>query len=333
MRSLIRTSLLLLLITGTAAAQSLVTVNGPITDATAATFGGSVRIHLSAPCVYAGTRIEPRDIVVNYGTSGAFTVQLVPNDQCLDDGGGYRTLYTATWIPRGGVTRQENWNVLHTPGTTTVQAVITPTTPPLIQGATGATGSTGAQGPGGAEYTTPTFTSATTVTVQASTHLLLNPAVTSCYDSSGNAFEPGAVAVDVSGNVTITFATAETGTCKLFGGSTSPTIGSWSVDIETPQTADSGLWQHAVGNTYAITSVTCNTDQGTATINLDLRAASAPNASGAAVLGSPLVCAATGTAAQNVSPAVIVTAGSPVALTIMAVSGSPGIVRVHVVTN
>lgn len=296
MRSLIRTSLLLLLITGTAAAQSLVTVNGPITDATAATFGGSVRIHLSAPCVYAGTRIEPRDIVVNYGTSGAFTVQLVPNDQCLDDGGGYRTLYTATWIPRGGVTRQENWNVLHTPGTTTVQAVITPTTPPLIQGAMGPTGATGATGPSGAagSVSSGTFTSQTSVTW--STPFAAYSYAVACQSGGVEAY-PKSIDRSTSSPV-VTWDVATTGQCQAVGGggvqgaqgpaglsglaSCQPGLG----DGLNPIPAGTYL-QSACRNDSAsvitITGIGCYVDTGSSTLTVT-------NGSSVAMLAGPVPC-------------------------------------------
>jgi hypothetical protein len=106
---------------------------------------------------------------------------------------------------------------------------------------------------------------------------------------------------------------------------------SYSIDLIQPQLSDSGMLQKTDDRlAYAITAVSCSTDVGTVTVQLDVRTAAAPNVAGANVLGTALVCTATGTASAAVSPAVQVAAGSPVALQMLAVSGSPGIVRVHV---
>jgi hypothetical protein len=60
--------------------------------------------------------------------------------------------------------------------------------------------------------------SGASVNILASTHLLGRyPAVSACYDSSGAWFEPGGIAVDASGDVTISSTSAMSGKCILLG--------------------------------------------------------------------------------------------------------------------
>src|SRR5579859_2541230 len=184
---ILRTVFLVACAAGALLAQATVTVNGPMADPSLVNATGTATIRITAPCVYAGTRIGQRDITARV-TGGSFSVPLVPNDACRDDGGQYRTRYTVTWTLQTGRTWQEVWLVPSSPASTTIGAVIFPATPPLI---TGAQGATGPQGPSGAEYVTPAFTNVTSVSVLAATHLLLNPTFAGCFDGSGNYFDPG----------------------------------------------------------------------------------------------------------------------------------------------
>ena len=56
----------------------------------------------------------------------------------------------------------------------------------------------------------------TSVTITSATHGLgANPILGGCYDGSNNSYEPGAVSVDVAGDMTITSGSAMTGKCIL----------------------------------------------------------------------------------------------------------------------
>ena len=58
--------------------------------------------------------------------------------------------------------------------------------------------------------------SGTSVTVLASTHGLgVNVSVASCYDAGGHLFDPGAVNINGSGDVTISSTSSMTGRCIL----------------------------------------------------------------------------------------------------------------------
>jgi hypothetical protein len=103
----------------------------------------------------------------------------------------------------------------------------------------------------------------------------------------------------------------------------------FSLGIPQPEVADSGKYQHKLTSNFAITQISCSTDQGTASINLDVRVEALPNVPGTQVLASPLVCnSTTATAPAILSPNV--TANSPIAVLISGTSGTPGVVRIHV---
>ena len=108
------------------------------------------------------------------------------------------------------------------------------------------------------------------------------------------------------------------------------TRGSFSLNITMPLTSDDGLFQYVDAFPYNIASVSCSTDVGSVTINFDVRSAAAPNTAGTNVLATPLVCGATGTANSALSPVVSVAGGAPVNLQVLAVSGSPDVVRIFV---
>lgn len=99
--------------------------------------------------------------------------------------------------------------------------------------------------------------------------------------------------------------------------------------LESPVTGDGGLLQHKVGLAMTIRRVSASTDQGTCTIQLDERTEALPNTGGTDILTTPLV-------ADNTSESTIDFANASIAdnnlisLDIDAVSGSPGVVRVHI---
>jgi hypothetical protein len=106
----------------------------------------------------------------------------------------------------------------------------------------------------------------------------------------------------------------------------------YSVNIPSPVTADSGTFQHKLGRAYTVLSVSCSTDQGTASINFDIRSEDLPNTPGTQLLPVPLVCNST-TASTSTIASPNVGAGLPAAVLITATSGTPGVVRIHVSTK
>jgi hypothetical protein len=105
-----------------------------------------------------------------------------------------------------------------------------------------------------------------------------------------------------------------------------------SMNLETPTTGDSGKFQFKFAAPVTVRRISCSTDSGTVTINLEQRSESTPNTSGTAVLGSGLVCDAT-SPSQTSFAAAVVAQEAPLALTISATSGNPGVVRIHVETS
>lgn len=103
-----------------------------------------------------------------------------------------------------------------------------------------------------------------------------------------------------------------------------------SLDLPTPVIGNSGQYQFKYAQGGNITRISCSTDQGTVSINLEVRAEGSPNSAGTVVLGSALVCNSN-TAVTTTMANPTYTANAPVALTISATSGSPSVVRVHVV--
>ena len=116
---------------------------------------------------------------------------------------------------------------------------------------------------------------------------------------------------------------------KLFSGATASIPASFSFDLPSPSVGDSALYEHKLQKSGKIVRVSCSTDQGTATINLDLRQESSPNSSGTQVLSSPLVCTSNTAIATSLANPVYA-ANSPIALLISGTSGTPSVVRVHI---
>ena len=106
--------------------------------------------------------------------------------------------------------------------------------------------------------------------------------------------------------------------------------GTFSIIVTQPLTSDTGLVQYVDSYLYGIAAVACSTDQGTVTINLDIRSPNTPNTAGTNVLPSSLECSPAGTASFAPETPVLVPANAPVDLEVLAVSGMPNVVRVFV---
>ena len=107
-----------------------------------------------------------------------------------------------------------------------------------------------------------------------------------------------------------------------------PTL-AFSLDIPTPITTDSNLYQHAFGQAVTLTRISCATDTGTVGINFDVRAEGTPNTAGINVLSGNLSCT-TSTGVTTTFSNSAVAANVPFNLQVNSVSGTPGIVRIHV---
>lgn len=101
------------------------------------------------------------------------------------------------------------------------------------------------------------------------------------------------------------------------------------LSLENPVITDSGKFQWKPNASVLLTRLSCNTDQGTVSVNFDLRTEASPNSTGLAVLSSPIVCSSTVTSATTTFSVSAVTSLSPVALNITTTSGTPTIVRVY----
>lgn len=126
----------------------------------------------------------------------------------------------------------------------------------------------------------------------------------------------------------VSIASVRTSSTSL--GGPSWTRGSYAINVTQPLLSDSGLFQYFDAYPYNISSVSCSTDTGTATLNLDIRTVAAPNTAGSSVLASSLVCAATATASSTPSTPVLIGTGYLVALDLSALTGAPNVIRVFV---
>lgn len=106
-----------------------------------------------------------------------------------------------------------------------------------------------------------------------------------------------------------------------------PNIGAVTMDLENPTSADLGKFQWKPKNSLIITRISCSVDQGTATVNLDIRQESTPNSPGTQMLSTPLTCT-TSTGATTLIANPNVPGLSPVALLPLSASGV-SILRVH----
>ena len=99
--------------------------------------------------------------------------------------------------------------------------------------------------------------------------------------------------------------------------------------LESPVATDLGLLQHKVGLPITIRRVSASTDQGTCTFQLDERAEGTPNSSGTDILTAPLV-ADTDTESTTAFDNAEIADNALISLDIDAVTGSPGVVRIHI---
>lgn len=106
-------------------------------------------------------------------------------------------------------------------------------------------------------------------------------------------------------------------------------VGTATIELENPSTADTGKFQWKARNALNITRVSCSTDSGTVSVNLDQRSESTPNASGSPVLSVALLCSSSTSSANSFLNS-SVASNAPVALLITALTGAPNVVRVHV---
>lgn len=105
-------------------------------------------------------------------------------------------------------------------------------------------------------------------------------------------------------------------------------LGAVSMDLENPTAADAGKFQWKPKNALVLTRVSCDTDQGTVSVNFDLRTEAAPNTPGQQLLAASLSCNPSGAATTQFS-ASSVGGLAPVALLVTGTSGAPTIVRVY----
>lgn len=103
----------------------------------------------------------------------------------------------------------------------------------------------------------------------------------------------------------------------------------FSINIPGVTTSDTNKIQHKFSHPITIARVSCSTDTGTVTIQLDERAEATPNTAGTDVLSSALVCDDNTEATTSFGNASIA-ADVPLNLQITATSGTPGVVRIHV---
>lgn len=104
----------------------------------------------------------------------------------------------------------------------------------------------------------------------------------------------------------------------------------FSFALPQPGVADSGKYHHKLPINATVSRISCSTDQGTASVTLDVRPEANPNTdTNTHVLTSPLTCTtSTGVATSFDNPSY--TAYQVIALDITATSGSPTALNVHV---
>jgi len=102
-----------------------------------------------------------------------------------------------------------------------------------------------------------------------------------------------------------------------------------SINIFDPTTADTNRIQAKLATAVTISRVSCSTDTGTATIQLDERAEGTPNSAGTDVLSAGLVCDNDTQSTTGFDNAGIA-ADVPLNLQITATASSPTVVRIHI---
>jgi hypothetical protein len=108
----------------------------------------------------------------------------------------------------------------------------------------------------------------------------------------------------------------------------SSSFASLSMNLESPVVGDSGVFQWKPKHPVTLTRISCSTDAGSVSVNLDVRTESAPNVPGTSVLSAPLSCTPTTGITTTFAQAVL-PAETPVALDIASSSGA-NVVRIHV---
>jgi hypothetical protein len=103
-------------------------------------------------------------------------------------------------------------------------------------------------------------------------------------------------------------------------------FGATNMDLEQPQTADTGLFHWEPQFSVTLARISCSVDTGEVDINFDVRTEATPNIPGPSVLPVSLACIPT---TGVVTLFATIPARSPVALIITNTTGSPGIVRIH----
>jgi hypothetical protein len=99
--------------------------------------------------------------------------------------------------------------------------------------------------------------------------------------------------------------------------------------IFNPTTADTNKNQYTFVAATTLTRIWCSTDTGSVTIQFDERAEATPNTAGTNTMTSSLVCDTDTQATTSFSDATIA-AEVPWNLQMTAVSGTPGVLRIHV---
>jgi hypothetical protein len=107
----------------------------------------------------------------------------------------------------------------------------------------------------------------------------------------------------------------------------SDNLGTVTINLENPTAADAGKFQWKPKNPLTLTRLSCSTDNGTATVNFDIRQESTPNTTGTQVLSSPLTCT-TSTGSTTAIANSYVPSLSPVALLVITANGA-SVVRIH----
>jgi hypothetical protein len=99
-----------------------------------------------------------------------------------------------------------------------------------------------------------------------------------------------------------------------------------SIPFESPALTDSGVNQFEFPHKMSFVRIYCSTDQGTLSINFEIRSEASPDSPGTPILASALVCNSTGVSTTTFAVAAV-SADTPVALVISAVSGAPNKAR------
>lgn len=106
-------------------------------------------------------------------------------------------------------------------------------------------------------------------------------------------------------------------------------IGAITMALQSPQLTDTGLFQFKPGGNFIATKLSCSVDQGSLTVNMEVRTRQNPNDTGPKLVTVDLVCAPTPVETTTIALPNL-TADNVLTLAILDKTGSPGIVRVFV---